>query len=63
MYSTILRDDEACADNKFTSIALTIFLAGAAAEWTPLVLIYPLESPRTSSVGNVFILTKNWNLS
>jgi hypothetical protein len=51
MYSTILRDAGAAAGNKFTSIALTIFLVGATAEWTPLVLIYPLESPGTSSVG------------
>ncbi|KAM3412193.1 hypothetical protein ACQJBY_003706 [Aegilops geniculata] len=53
LYRSILKDAGTSADNKFTSIALTNFIAGAAAGCTTLVIIYPLDIAHTRLAADI----------
>ncbi|KAF8715680.1 hypothetical protein HU200_026620 [Digitaria exilis] len=53
LYRGILKDAGTSADNKFASIALTNFFAGAAAGCTTLVLIYPLDIAHTRLAADI----------
>ncbi|XP_047044107.1 probable ADP,ATP carrier protein At5g56450 [Lolium rigidum] len=53
LYRSILKDAGTSADNKFTSIALTNFVAGAAAGCTTLVIIYPLDIAHTRLAADI----------
>uniref|UniRef100_A0A0E0A250 ADP/ATP translocase n=1 Tax=Oryza glumipatula TaxID=40148 RepID=A0A0E0A250_9ORYZ len=53
LYRSILKDAGTSADNKFSSIALTNFIAGAAAGCTTLVLIYPLDIAHTRLAADI----------
>ncbi|XP_048547350.1 probable ADP,ATP carrier protein At5g56450 [Triticum urartu] len=53
LYRSILKDAGTSADNKFASIALTNFIAGAAAGCTTLVIIYPLDIAHTRLAADI----------
>ncbi|KAE8814113.1 ADP/ATP translocase 2 [Hordeum vulgare] len=53
LYRSILKDAGTSADNKFTSIALTNFIAGAAVGCTTLVIIYPLDIAHTHLAADI----------
>uniref|UniRef100_A0A0D9WJ66 ADP/ATP translocase n=1 Tax=Leersia perrieri TaxID=77586 RepID=A0A0D9WJ66_9ORYZ len=53
LYRSILKDAGASADNKFSSIACTNFIAGAAAGCTTLVIIYPLDIAHTRLAADI----------